>query len=162
VDRGLVNPKDVAQPRLVSMQSFGDSRINELIAKDWKDKTPVILEQAFVKQGEETYNKICAYCHLSNGEGMRTFLVNSRWVLGPKTILASIVLHGKVGKEMTMPPMKVQLNDVQIATVLTYIRQNWGDRASAVDAETVSQVRRATRDRVKPWTDEELLKLLEK
>jgi mono/diheme cytochrome c family protein len=61
-----------------------------------------------------------------------------------------------------MPPLEGQLNDEQIATVLTYIRKNWGDRASAVDVETVSQVRQATRDRVKPWTEEELLKLLEK
>jgi glucose/arabinose dehydrogenase/mono/diheme cytochrome c family protein len=162
VDRGLVNPQDVAQPRLVSMRSFGDSRINELIAKHWKDKTPGIVEQAFVKQGEETYNKVCGYCHLGNGEGMKTSLVNSRWVLGPETALASIVLRGKVGKEMTMPPMEAQLNDEQIANVLTYIRRNWGERASAVDAETVSQVRQATRDRVKPWTDEELMKLVEK
>ena len=93
---------------------------------------------------------------------MKASLVNSKWVLGPETILANIVLHGKVGKEMTMPPMEGQLNDEQIATVLTYIRKNWGDRASAVDVETVSQVRQATRDRVKPWTDEELLKLLVK
>ena len=155
-------PRDVSQTRLVSMQSFGDSRINELIAKHWKEKTPGIVEQAFVKQGEKTYNKVCGYCHLGNGEGMKASLVNSRWVMGPKTVLASIVLRGKVGKEMTMPPMEGQLNDQQIATVLTYIRQNWGDRASAVDAETVSQVRQATRERAKPWTDEELLKLLEK
>jgi putative membrane-bound dehydrogenase-like protein len=162
VDRGLVNPRDVSQPRLISMQSFGDSRINELIAKHWKDKTPGIVEQAFVQKGEKTYNQVCGYCHLGNGEGMKASLVNSKWVLGPETILANIVLHGKVGKEMTMPPMEGQLNDEQIATVLTYIRKNWGDRASAVDVETVSQVRQATRDRVKPWTDEELLKLLEK
>jgi mono/diheme cytochrome c family protein len=93
---------------------------------------------------------------------MKTPLVNSKWVLGPETVLANIVLHGKVGKEMTMPPMEGQLNDQQIATVLTYIRQNWENRAPAVDVETVSQVRQATRDRVKPWTDEELLNLLKK
>ncbi|MGI8784151.1 MAG: PVC-type heme-binding CxxCH protein [Acidobacteriota bacterium] len=166
VDRGLVNPQDVPQPRLVSMRNFGDSRINGLIAKHWKNKTearaPGIVEQAFVKQGEKTYNQVCGYCHLGNGEGMQASLVNSKWVLGREPVLASIVLHGKVGKEMTMPPMEAQLNDEQIATVLTYIRQNWGNRAPAVDVETVSQVRQATRDRVKPWTDEELLKPLKK
>ena len=40
VDRGLVNPRQVSQSRLVSLQSLGDSRINELIAKHWKEKTP--------------------------------------------------------------------------------------------------------------------------
>ena len=85
------------------------------------------------KQGEKTYNQVCAYCHLGNGEGMKASLVNSKFVLGPETVLASIVLRGKVGKEMNMPPMEAQLNDEQIATVLTYIRQNWGDRASPVD-----------------------------
>ena len=162
VDRGLVNPRQVSQSRLVSLQSLGDSRINELIAKHWKEKTPVIVEQAAAKQGEKTYNQVCAYCHLGNGEGMKASLVNSKFVLGPETVLASIVLRGKVGKEMNMPPMEAQLNDEQIATVLTYIRQNWGDRASPVDVKTVSQVRQATRDRVTPWTDEELIKLLEK
>jgi len=161
VDRGLVKPQDVGQTRLVSMQSFGDSGINQLIAKHWKEKAPAIVEQAFVQKGEKTYNQVCGYCHLGNGEGMKASLVNSKWVLGPQAILANIVLHGKVGREMTMPPMEGQLTDEEIATVLTYIRQNWGDR-SAVDIKTVSEVRQATRDRGTPWTDEELLKLLEK
>jgi mono/diheme cytochrome c family protein/glucose/arabinose dehydrogenase len=166
VDRGVVKPKDVPQTRLVSTQNLGDARISELIAKHWQDKPEAkatgIVGQAFVKQGEKTYNQVCGYCHLGNGEGMKTPLVNSKWVLGPETVLANIVLHGKVGKEMTMPPMEGQLTDEQIATVLTYIRQNWENRAPAVDVETVSQVRQATRDRVKPWTEEELQKLLRK
>jgi hypothetical protein len=55
-----------------------------------------------------------------------------------------------------MPPLGGALSDEQIASVLTYIRREWGHTASPVDPEDVLEVRGLTKTRTKPWTDEEL------
>jgi hypothetical protein len=55
-----------------------------------------------------------------------------------------------------MPPLGSQLNDEQIASVLTYIRREWGHTASAVDPADVQEIRGLTKLRNKPWTDAEL------
>ena len=47
----------------------------------------------------------------------------------------------------------------QIASVLTYVRREWGQAASAVDTDTVKRVRAISIGRRRPWTDEELIKL---
>jgi hypothetical protein len=43
-----------------------------------------------------------------------------------------------------------------LAAVLTYIRQEWGNKASAVKAGTVGRIRVETQGKVAPWTVEEL------
>jgi hypothetical protein len=50
--------------------------------------------------------------------------------------------------------------DEQIASVLTYVRREWGQRGDPVDAAAVGAVRAATKDRTRPWTDGELTPLL--
>lgn len=92
---------------------------------------------------------------------MRKSLLNSNWVAGPDHILTRIILQGKAGEEMTMPALGGQLDDQQIASILTYVRRKWGRQAKAIDAATVAAVRKATAARDKPWTEEELLNLLE-
>ena len=52
------------------------------------------------------------------------------------------------------------MDDAQIASLLTYIRRAWGNEGQAVELSTVREVRSATADRQKPWTEEELLAFL--
>lgn len=59
-----------------------------------------------------------------------------------------------------MPPLGGALTDDQIAAVLTYIRREWGQTASAVDVTTVTDTRALTKGRSRPWTDDELLALI--
>ena len=49
--------------------------------------------------------------------------------------------------------------DEQIATVLTYVRREWGHAATPVASATVTKVREATAKREEPWTEAELLKV---
>ena len=55
-----------------------------------------------------------------------------------------------------MPPLGSALNDDQIASVLTYIRREWGHTGSAVAPEDVTEIRGLTKTRTRPWTDAEL------
>ena len=50
------------------------------------------------------------------------------------------------------------LKDDELAGVLTYVRNSWGNQAPPVKPETVTRVRAATKDRSSVWTTEELLK----
>ena len=52
------------------------------------------------------------------------------------------------------------MDDAQIASLLTYIRRAWGNEAQPVELSTVREVRSATANRQKPWTEEELLTFL--
>ena len=65
-------------------------------------------------------------------------------------------MHGKEGATGLMPPVGGALDDEQIASVLTYVRREWGHTADPVDAAAVTAVRSASAGRTRPWTDAEL------
>jgi mono/diheme cytochrome c family protein len=67
-----------------------------------------------------------------------------------------ILLAGKEGAIGLMPPLGFALNDEQIASVLTYVRREWGHTASAVAPDDVREIRGLTKMRTRPWTDPEL------
>jgi mono/diheme cytochrome c family protein len=140
-----------------------------VIAKlDWPNKpTPVVEavpltaeQQKRYDAGAEIYKNICVGCHQPDGRGkekMAPSLVESRWVIGPDSGAATrILLSGKEGPVGLMPPLGAALNDEQIASVLTYIRREWGHTASAVDPEDVAETRGLTKNRTRPWTDADL------
>ncbi|MEO5713482.1 MAG: c-type cytochrome [Luteolibacter sp.] len=95
---------------------------------------------------------VCGACHGQNGEGgpIAPPLAGSEWVKGPVSNLIRIQLRGLqgpitvVGKEYNMPAGMAALSyqtDEQIAGVLTYIRNSFGNKASAVKPEQVAALR---------------------
>jgi mono/diheme cytochrome c family protein len=118
------------------------------------------------KRGEEIYAKTCIACHQPGGvgqEGIFPPLDGSDWLTAEGSLEAKIVLkglQGKVtvnGKDYTnvMPP-HIDLNDQQIADVLTFVRQTGKNDLPAVAPDLVKKIREATKDRVQPWTAQEL------
>jgi hypothetical protein len=103
---------------------------------------------------------LCNYNHLASGQGMKKSLVNSKWVAGTDRSLIQILLQGKQGESEVMPGLRAELDDAQIASVLTYIRRQWGNQTRPIEPATVHEVRLATADRQKPWTEEQLLNSL--
>ena len=95
---------------------------------------------------------VCGACHGQNGEGTAAGppLAGSEWVTGPVSNLVRIQLRGLTGpitvagKEYTFPagmtPLAYQ-TDEQIAGVLTYIRNSFGNKASGVSPEQVTPLR---------------------
>lgn len=79
-------------------------------------------------KGEEVYSANCAACHQANGEGVPNAfpsLTESELVFGPKDDHIDIVLHGKEGTAMAA--FGEQLSDADIAAVVTYERNAWGN-----------------------------------
>lgn len=122
--------------------------------------------------GLKVYNKpTCVACHQGHGKGVPgqfPSLVGTDWVLEPEPgRLIRIVLGGLQGPmevqgqmyNNAMVPWKDVLTDEEIAAVLTYVRQEWGNNAPDVKPEQVKTVREKTKDRTQPWTAPELLKI---
>jgi mono/diheme cytochrome c family protein len=123
--------------------------------------TPLTSEQQKrFAAGAELYKNLCAGCHEADGKGrekMAPGLVESRYVIAPDPGNATrVLLGGKEGPMGLMPPLAGALTDEQIASVLTYIRREWGHRASAVAPEDVREIRGLTKNRTRPWTDADL------
>jgi mono/diheme cytochrome c family protein/glucose/arabinose dehydrogenase/lysophospholipase L1-like esterase len=128
------------------------------------------------KLGGEVYHREahCATCHQPDGKGLDPAfppLVGTPWVTGSEERLIKITLHGLWGKiEVNgkvydpangvppMTPFGSMLTDEEIAAVLTYVRNSWGNKAEPVLPATVKKVREATKDRSIFWKPEELLK----
>jgi mono/diheme cytochrome c family protein/glucose/arabinose dehydrogenase len=114
-----------------------------------------------VAAGKKQYASSCASCHQASGTGLAGAakpLAGSPWVLGSAERLIRIVLHGKEGTAL-MPPVGGSLTNDQIASVLTYVRQSWGNSASPIDQTVVREVRGVTAGRNRPWTEEELRRI---
>jgi mono/diheme cytochrome c family protein len=120
-------------------------------------------EQQQFDRGREVYRNICAGCHQPDGRGLDRIaptLIGSPFALAPAEIPIRILMSGKEGATGLMPPVGGALNDEQIASVLTYVRREWGQLGDPVEADTVKRVREASAGRTRPWRHEELIKLL--
>ena len=95
---------------------------------------------------------VCGACHGQNGEGTAAGppLAGSEWVTGPISNLVRIQLRGLkgpievAGKVYDFPAGMMALSyqtDEQVAAVLTYIRNSFGNKASAVKPEDVQSLR---------------------
>jgi mono/diheme cytochrome c family protein len=96
------------------------------------------------KPGQGVFEENCAQCHRLNGEGLRdTFpaLNKNPFVLGEPSPVIATVLNGRKGSLGQMPSWKDKLDDAQIASAVTYIRQAWSNRAAAVTAAMVAAAR---------------------
>jgi mono/diheme cytochrome c family protein len=119
-------------------------------------------EQQRFDAGREIYRNICQPCHQPDGRGQDKIappLIGAAFTLAPAEIPTRILLNGKEGAVGLMPPIGSKLSDEQIASVLTYVRREWGQGATPVDADTVKAVRGLSAGRSRPWTDDELMKL---
>ena len=108
-----------------------------------------------IARGKIVYGTNCLACHQADGSGvpnMNPPIINTSWVLGSKTVLIQQVLKGSANKveidgekfHNSMPPQP-QLTDQQIADVLTYVRNSFGNKASIVTPAEVKTVRAKTK-----------------
>jgi mono/diheme cytochrome c family protein/glucose/arabinose dehydrogenase len=133
------------------------------------DRAPIapltVEQQQRYDAGRDVYRNICQACHQPDGRGqdrLAPSLVDSPLALATADITARILLNGKEGSFGLMPPIGSTLSDEQLASVLTYVRREWGQAGTPVDPATVKSVRALTSGRTRPWTNDELLSLVGK
>jgi nitrite reductase (NO-forming) len=104
-----------------------------------------------IKEGERLFTQNCMSCHQSKGEGIpQAFppLAKSDFLMADKQRAIKILLNGLEGKitvngqqyNSIMP--KLTLNDEQIANILTYVFNSWGNKGNQVMAKEVKSLRK--------------------
>jgi mono/diheme cytochrome c family protein len=145
-------------------------------SKQVADLQPKSGAEMLVAKGESVYGMVCIACHQSSGlgsPGQYPPLAGSEWAQGPANRVIRIPVHGLTGtiqvKGQTWtglsmpafggaPPLD---SDENLAAVLTFVRQAWGNKGTPITPDQVKAVRAETASRTTPWTPEELLKVPE-
>ena len=124
-------------------------------------------------QGRQIYAKegYCGTCHQPDGKGLEASgfpPLSGAWVTGNDERLIKIALKGLLGPievngkkypgQVPMTPFAGLLKDDEVAAVLTYVRNSFGNKGAAISPEKVKQVRAATEAKKDFYSPEQLLK----
>ncbi len=134
---------------------------------------PVDLKPDPIALGRRMFNSggACYSCHQPNGQGIPGAyppLAGSEWVNGAGARVVRIVLDGLQGPvhvggktfgAAVMPAFGssgFNWSDEQIAGVLSYVRQEWGNKSKPISTDEVAKIRALTADH-KAWSEADLL-----
>lgn len=103
-------------------------------------------------EGKNIFSNFCLSCHQKDASGVPAMyppLQNNKVVTGDKKKIIMIVINGLQGEvevdgeiyNQTMPPQNY-LTNAQIAKVLSFLRQNFGNKADSVRVSDVNAVRK--------------------
>jgi nitrite reductase (NO-forming) len=149
-DLAVYSGKEVDSVYLADMAATGGEIASATASAQAGELT---LEQQ-IAAGERLFQGTCSTCHQANGAGLpQVFppLAGSDYLMADKARSIGIVLNGLTGPitvngadyNSVMPPMR-QLNDDEVAHILTYVRNTWGNQGEAVTSAEVAAVRAST------------------
>lgn len=127
-----------------------------------------IAELSQADRGKKIFSANCATCHQANGLGVTGQyppLAGSEYVNGGTRRLGMIVLKGLQGPltvkgqqfgTAVMQPWDKTLTDAKIADVLTYVRQEWGNKGGPLSAAQISALRKELASRSESFTEADL------
>jgi mono/diheme cytochrome c family protein len=131
-----------------------------------EDKNPPSAE--VMKRGQAVYNRTCIACHQPTGLGIAPVfppLAGSEWVAMSPSVAMRNILHGMTGPVSVkgtvyngMMPAVAGLSDGDIADVVTYVRNSFGNTSAVVTEDEVKAIKAKYADRKTPWTAEEFQK----
>ncbi|WP_019430360.1 cytochrome c [Limnohabitans sp. Rim47] len=151
----------MSEADLLAMAVYLKSRAQKAAATAAPPKPPLQakVSLAVAAKGLQIYDRHCAQCHGEQGQGIATAagataypaLAGNRAVLlSDPTNLVQMVLYGGYGpatalhpRPFGMPPAVLELDDRDIAAVLTHLRTQWGNQASDVTPLQVNRIRAA-------------------
>ena len=167
---GSLYVSDSAQGRIWKIRyrgtraTFGEADLAAMAARKASqahlrqpDEVKDIIGGPALAEGGQLYQTYCVACHQADGKGDGArfpSLQSTRWVSGNKPRLISAVLFGLSGEIEVegrtwngVMPANGFLTDDQVAKLLTYLRQSFGNLGQGVSAEEVAQQRAKG-----PWT----------
>ena len=162
--RGDVFNERVSSPALLFPEKTGPgaAAATGAVASAETD-SPVVRGKKFYSNPPAS----CVTCHQPTGKGLPgSFppLAGSEYVQGGSKRLGMILLKGLQGPVTVggvtfngaMPAWEKVLNDKQIAYILTYIRQDWGNKAGEITPEQIASARKEFASHDAPWTQADL------
>ena len=116
-----------------------------------------------MKRGAAAYAKgTCIACHQPTGAGLPPVfppLAGSEWVAKSTSIAIRNILHGMQGPIMvkgvaynSMMPAVTTLSEKEIADVVTFVSNSWGNTGPTVTEDEVKAIKKKYADRKTPWT----------
>jgi mono/diheme cytochrome c family protein len=146
--------QEMTQTDLTAMATYLKSQSEKVPDEPWIAASPLHKSQleSMMQSGASIYKDRCAACHMDDGKGVpRVYppLAQNQAVRLKNPINAvRIVLNGGFPpstegnpRPYGMPPFYQELSDEQVAAVVTYIRQSWGNTASPVWSVDVQKSR---------------------
>lgn len=105
-----------------------------------------------IAHGKQVFGNVCAVCHQASGNGVAGAfppLAKSDFLVADPKRAIHVVINGLSGKvtvngqhfDSVMPPFGAQLTDREVASVLTYVLNSWGNPGGRIDAKDVAAVR---------------------
>lgn len=138
---------------LLIILAAGGTQLSAQTKKQATVAKTTALSAAVLANGKKIYTKYCLACHMADGGGVQNMnppLIKTSYVLGNQTKLIKVILNGMSegveidGETYTniMPPHNF-LTDQEVADVLTYVRNSFGNKASAIKVAEVKAARAA-------------------
>ena len=119
--------------------------------------------------GKKIFALRCASCHQANGLGIPNQyppLADSEWVSANPALITKIILKGlkgeitvkgeKYGTSAAVNMAAVPIDDREIANVVTYVRQAWGNDSSELTEVEVSRIKSESVNQIDQWVGEDL------
>lgn len=159
-DRVIYSGKEVdavylgAQADAGSASAKRQDELEQKIAAEIKANPTIVglTKEVQLEKGKQIYMQNCFACHLPSGEGMASVfppLAKADYLMADRERAIRIVLKGLNGPitvnganyNGAMPPQGEVLNAEQVADVLTYVTNSWGNSADAFTADEVKKVK---------------------
>jgi mono/diheme cytochrome c family protein len=167
LDKWMEGPHEAAIAHLNGHEVGGSLEDKVITHLKGKDREQYI-------NGKEIYEKegYCATCHQEDGNGLSASgfppISRTKWATENEDRLIKLTLQGLLGPievrgkkydgQVPMTQFGGLLNDQEMADVLTYVRNAFGNKASVISAEKVKEVRASIKDKEGFYSPEELLK----
>jgi nitrite reductase (NO-forming) len=115
-----------------------------------------LTKEMQIEKGKQVYMGLCFACHQPDGKGLPAVfppLAQSDYMLADRDRAVRVVLKGLTGPvtvngktyDSAMPPQEAALTDQQVADVLTYVYNSWGNQGDAFKADHVKAIRNEAR-----------------
>jgi nitrite reductase (NO-forming) len=159
-DRVIYSGKEIDAVYLGSQADEGsestkrEAALRQQIAAEIKSNPAIagLTKEMQIEKGRQVYMGLCFACHQPDGKGLPKIfppLAGSDFLQADHERAIRIVLKGLSGAvtvngatiNSAMPPQEAVLTDTQIADVLTYVLNSWGNKGDAVTPGRVKAVR---------------------
>ncbi len=159
-DRVIYSGKEIDAVYLGSQAEAGseaskrEAELKKQIAAELKLNPAIagLTKEIQVEKGKQVYMGLCFACHQPDGKGLPNVfppLAGSDFLQADHNRAIRVVLKGLSGPvtvngqtiNSAMPPQEAVLTDNQIADVVTYILNSWGNKGDAVSADQVKAIR---------------------
>jgi len=143
-----------SQAEAGSDSSRREAELKAQIAAEMKSNPAIagLTKEMQAEKGKQVYMGLCFACHQPDGKGLPGVfppLVGSDFLLADRERAIRVVLKGLTGPvvvngvkfDSAMPPQEAALTDAQIADVLTYITNAWGNQGDAFTTDQVKAIR---------------------